>query len=71
MDDYSAYKAAANITIPVLVIHDVDDADVSVQSAYHIEKHLKQGELFITEGLGHRKILGDAAVIEKINCFLN
>lgn len=71
MDDYSAYKAAANITIPVLVIHDADDADVSVQSAYHIEKHLKQGELFITQGLGHRKILGDAAVIEKINCFLN
>lgn len=70
MDDYSAYKAAENIGIPVLVIHDADDADVSVQSAYHIEKHLKAGELFITEGLGHRKILGDDAVIEKINSFL-
>jgi pimeloyl-ACP methyl ester carboxylesterase len=70
MDDYSAYKAAENINIPVLVIHDADDADVSVQSAYHIEKHLKEGELFITEGLGHRKILGDDIVIEKINSFL-
>jgi pimeloyl-ACP methyl ester carboxylesterase len=70
MDDYSAYKAASNITIPVLVIHDADDADVSVQSAYHIEKKLIHSELLITKGLGHRKILGDAAVIEKINSFL-
>ncbi len=70
MDDYSAYKAASNITIPVLVIHDADDADVSVQSAYHIEKNLIHSELLITKGLGHRKILGDAAVIEKINSFL-
>ncbi len=70
MDDYSAYKAASNITIPVLVIHDADDADVSVQSAYHIEKNLIHSELLITRGLGHRKILGDAAVIEKINSFL-
>ena len=70
MDDYSAYKAAENINIPVLVIHDANDSDVSVQSAYHIQKYLKQCELFITEGLGHRKILGDDTVIEKINSFL-
>jgi predicted alpha/beta-fold hydrolase len=25
MDDFSAYKAAKKITIPVLVIHDEDD----------------------------------------------
>jgi hypothetical protein len=41
-----------------------------VQSAYHIEKNLIHSELLITKGLGHRKILGDAAVIEKINSFL-
>jgi pimeloyl-ACP methyl ester carboxylesterase len=70
MDDYSAYKAAENISIPVLVIHDANDTDVSVKSAYHIQKYLKQGELFITGGLGHRKILGDDTVIEKINSFL-
>ncbi len=70
MDDYSAYKAAENINIPVLVMHDANDSDVSVQSAYHIQKYLKQGELVITEGLGNRKILGDDAVIEKINSFL-
>ena len=40
MDDYSAYKAAQMVQIPVLVIHDQNDEDVSVNSAYHIDKHL-------------------------------
>ena len=70
MDDYSAYKAAQKVQIPVLVIHDQNDEDVSVNSAYHIDKHLVHSELFITEGLGHRKILGDPAVIETILKFI-
>lgn len=71
MDDYSAYKAANLIEIPVLVIHDKDDDDVSVKSAYNIQKHLKNSELLITEGLGHRKILGDDNVINKIINFIS
>ena len=31
-----------------------------------ISKNLKNNELLITTGLGHRKILGDEKVIEKI-----
>jgi pimeloyl-ACP methyl ester carboxylesterase len=71
MDDYSAYKGAEKIEIPVLVIHDKDDDDVSVKAAYHIHEHLQGSELMITEGLGHRKILGDEAVIEKIKKFIS
>ena len=71
MDDYSAYKAAEKTQVPVLIIHDKDDDDVSVKAAYHIQKHLKQSEIMITEGLGHRKILGDEAVIDKIKEFIS
>ena len=71
MDDYSAYKAAEKTEVPVFVIHDKDDDDVSVKAAYNIQKHLKQSEIMITEGLGHRKILGDEAVIQKITAFLS
>ena len=71
MDDYSAYRAAEKTTIPVLVIHDKDDDDVSVKAAYNIQKHLKQSEIMITEGLGHRKILGDENVIKKIREFIS
>ena len=51
MDDYSAYKAAKEIKIPVLIMHDKEDDDVSVKVAYHIHKHLEGSELVITEGL--------------------
>ncbi len=70
MDDYSAYKAAMEIAIPVLVIHDKNDTEVPVTAGIHIHKHLKNGELFLTEGLGHRKILGNAEVIEKVVGFI-
>jgi pimeloyl-ACP methyl ester carboxylesterase len=70
MDDYSAYKAAQMVQIPVLVIHDQNDEDVSVNSAYHIDKHLAHSQLLITEGLGHRKIVGDPTVIEAILKFI-
>ena len=66
MENYSAHKSAAELTIPVLKIHDKNDPEVSVEAAIHIHKHLKNGELFLTESLGHRKILGNAEVIEKI-----
>ena len=69
MDD-SAYKAAQMVQIPVLVIHDQNDEDVSVNSAYHIDKHLAHSQLLITEGLGHRKIVGDPTVIEAILKFI-
>lgn len=65
MDSYSAYLSAKEITIPVLVIHDANDAEVPVSAGIHIHKYLKNGELMITKELGHRKILGDAAVISK------
>jgi len=70
LNDYSAYKAAEKTNIPVLIIHDKDDYDISVKAAYHIQKHLKKSEIVITEGLGHRKILGDDRVIKKILEFI-
>lgn len=63
MDNYSAYHAAAATEIPTLVIHDENDDEVPVTSGKHIYKHLRNGELLITKGLGHRKILGDEKVI--------
>ncbi|HEX8575091.1 MAG TPA: alpha/beta hydrolase [Flavobacterium sp.] len=70
MNSLSAYLSAKAITIPVLVIHDNDDDEVPVKCAVHIHKNLRNGELMITKGLGHRKILGDKEVIEKIIDFI-
>ena len=70
MDSYSGYKSAIDISIPVLVIHDKNDPEVPVSASINIHKHLKNGELYLTEGLGHRKILGNHLVIEKVINFI-
>ncbi|OXG02835.1 pimeloyl-ACP methyl ester carboxylesterase [Flavobacterium araucananum] len=70
MDDFSAYKAAQKVEIPVLVIHDKDDPEVPATAGIHIHKNLQNGSLFLTEGLGHRKVLGNQNVIKKILDFI-
>jgi pimeloyl-ACP methyl ester carboxylesterase len=70
MDAYSAFHAAKLINIPVLVLHDENDTEVPVKAGIHIHKYLKNGELILTKGLGHRKILGDNQVIKNIINFV-
>jgi pimeloyl-ACP methyl ester carboxylesterase len=70
MNSFSAYIAAKDISIPVLVIHDENDDDVPVTASHHIYEHLNNGEIMITKELGHRKILGDNKVIKKIVAFI-
>ena len=72
MESYSARFAAQSVEVPVLVIHDKNDEEISVQAAQSIKNNLKEGEIYITEKLGHRKILGDKKVIESmLNFILN
>lgn len=70
MNSYSAFLAAKETAIPVLVIHDNNDPEVPVTAGIHIHKYLKNGALFLTDGLGHRKILGNPKVIEKTVQFI-
>ncbi|WP_158961354.1 alpha/beta fold hydrolase [Myroides fluvii] len=69
MDSYCVHKAAEQIAIPLLIIHDEDDIDVPIKAAYEIKKHAPNSQLMITSGLGHRKVLGDKKVIERIRDF--
>ncbi|SHL48497.1 alpha/beta fold hydrolase [Flavobacterium chilense] len=70
MNDYSAYIAAQKVKTPVLVIHDENDPEVAVKAGVHINEHLENGTLYLTHGLGHRKILGNQNVIKKIMQFI-
>jgi len=70
IDNYSASTAAKETKIPTLVIHDTEDYDVPVSCAYNIRQNLEQGELLITNGLGHRRILKDTKVVHKLIEFL-
>jgi len=54
----------------VLVIHDTEDKEVPVECAYNIRKNLSFGEILITNGLGHTRILKDNIVIDRIIEFI-
>lgn len=71
LESFSSYNVAKSIDIPVLIIHDTDDKDVSIQCAYAIQENLKNGTLMITNGLGHRKILGNSEVLDNIRKFIH
>lgn len=70
MESLAALISANNVTIPTLVVHDKEDNDVDVSSAYKIRQNLINGQLLITNGLGHRKILRDHDTIRKIINFI-
>ena len=71
MENYSASTAAQSVKIPVLIIHDKNDDEIPAQAAHNIHQNIENGALFITEKLGHRKILGDKKVIENIINFIS
>ena len=71
IDNYSASIAAEKVSIPILVIHDSEDKEVPDSCAYNIRTKLKKGELLITNGLGHTRILKDPVVTNRIIDFIN
>ncbi|WP_378174508.1 alpha/beta hydrolase [Aquimarina sp. SS2-1] len=70
LDNYSGAISAEGIKIPTLVVHDKNDVDVHYSAAVEIHEKLKNGTLLLTEKLGHRKILGDEEIINKIINFI-
>lgn len=70
VDDFASNIVAQKINIPVLVIHDTNDGDVPVSSAYHIRQNLKYGDLLITNGFGHTKILRNLTIVNKAVNFI-
>ena len=70
MDSYSSDYVAKDINIPILVVHDTKDLHIPVSSAYAIRKNLKNGQLLITNELGHTRILKDNSVIARTLDFI-
>tara|TARA_R110001583_G_scaffold78855_1_gene213506 strand:- start:1063 stop:1944 length:882 start_codon:yes stop_codon:yes gene_type:complete len=70
IDNYSASVAAKDVKISTFVIHDTCDKEVAVSCAYNIRQNLQKGELLITNGLGHTRILKDNLVVNRIIEFI-
>ncbi len=63
-------QVAPLVSTPVLVVHDVDDAEVPWASGDEIARALSGARLETTHGLGHRRILRDPGVVAEAVRFL-
>jgi pimeloyl-ACP methyl ester carboxylesterase len=57
--------------IPTLVIHDENDLEIPFNETNSMLSIFPNSELFVTNGLGHRKILKSNKVLTKVNDFLH
>jgi pimeloyl-ACP methyl ester carboxylesterase len=51
---------------PTLVLHDADDRTAPLAAGRALAHALRDARLQLTRGLGHRRILEDAAVVESV-----
>ncbi len=56
--------------IPLLVIHDRDDPVSPVEQGRMVHEAWAGSELYLTRGLGHRRIVADPAVIARVVEFI-
>ncbi len=59
------------VRMPLLVIHDRADAEVLWYDGAAVAHSVPEGRLTMTEGLGHRRIVRDPAVVAEAMEFLN
>lgn len=70
VENYASQNVAKNVDVPTLVIHDSEDKYVDVSNAFAIRHSLRKGELIMTNGLGHHKILKDSGTNQRIIDFI-
>lgn len=68
--DYSLEESAREMKTPLLVIHDRDDRDTFWSEGAALAAAWPGARLMTTEGLGHRRVLRDARVIEEVTRFV-
>jgi pimeloyl-ACP methyl ester carboxylesterase len=68
--DYSLEQTAREMTAPLLVVHDRDDAETFHSEGEALAKAWPEARMISTQGLGHRRILRDESVIEAATRFV-
>ncbi len=68
--DFHGSRQTKKIKKPVLIIHDENDKEVPVSDALNNYKQLSNGDLLITKGLGHTRLMKNKMVIDKIINFI-
>lgn len=69
LTDVRADLVLPQMTTPLLVVHDENDREVPITSGELVARAWPGAILERTRGLGHRRILRDRAVIERVTAF--
>ncbi|MBC7692903.1 MAG: alpha/beta hydrolase [Methylotenera sp.] len=69
--DLNLTDVVKTLTSRILVIHDREDRDVSYKTGEKVAKAAQDSELFLTRGLGHRRILKSPEVIARTVRFIS
>lgn len=69
-DGFCALPAAANITLPILLMHDRGDDIVPVEHSELLLHQLQDAQLHVTQGMGHGGPIRNAEAIAVIRDFL-
>jgi len=67
---FSTLSMATQVTLPAMVIHDRDDRDVPWRDGEAVARAWR-ADFMRTQGLGHRRILRDVEVIERVVRFVD
>ena len=70
-DQVSTEVSVRSLKIPALIVHDENDRDVPLQQGQMLAGAWPGAELVVTRGLGHRRILRDRDVLQKIVHYLD
>lgn len=62
-------KIASAFSTPLLIVHDEKDRQVKIHNSKALAQAWKGAELLQTAGLGHQRILRDAAVLKRVISF--
>lgn len=68
---FSPENHVRDMALPALIVHDADDRSVPIAEAEALARAWAGAELVRTRGLGHRRILADAAVIRRAVEFIS
>jgi pimeloyl-ACP methyl ester carboxylesterase len=63
-------KLGSRLALPGLVVHDRGDESVPFTEAEALVRGWRGAQLVATQGLGHRRVLGDAGIVARVADFL-
>jgi pimeloyl-ACP methyl ester carboxylesterase len=61
---------AAGLSIPLLVVHDQHDEEIAWEEGADLAQACPGAQLLSTDGLGHRRLLREPAVVARVTRFL-